>query len=1505
MNKIYHIKNTPNNDFIQQLKTLIKGGSGLTPFLGSGCSSASGIIMGQEFTDYLGYVVYRCIYKEVGEASEFRGRWDIAKQGWPDRPNQDQVLIARKWAVKIFRRICGDDIHITEDSEHRVQSYQASGATTPALLAKMLAAPAVPPFLRSPNLLDDGDDILSIRNSLGKGLIDQRFYLQSSDSPTSYSAICEKALRSMCDWRATLQFLASLRYSREFDLLSIEEPRQCVIDSFNVHITRNRKPNLTHMMIAQLSMSARIRVALTTNFDSLLEAAFTSFGRHLAVIPVGLNDNLPHPDLIHESDCVVKLHGDCHETRADFTLDKEPSPEDKRHFFHYVRGRFPAFDLPAGSVEEAFIPSQMLVIGYSGSDNRCNEMLKYVLDSDKEATLYWICHSQTDLERLNFRFREEDYGGGRIVATVSERPDLLLYDFYQKLNLTLPSAGLTYQFPDRVLPAKDPGKKSGHPSVEMLEGEALAKKLSQRGKDAINSERGNLVIVTGSSGVLKVIHEAFHILGSRGKQRIWLELEDFPTIPVVGAEIFTSLAERTGALPLSYMRPLPRDIWARKKSSLSDQSKDEVVREKRISAWLRFFRESCEDLGLSAHNWVIGFYGRNGPGGCCGWSENQYWDSQTYLEFHDLLNGLTLAGFSVLYAPYDVDRSKRDQERSKYVMDFMMQSDDSQNFKYEIPPDENFEQIGIIKENQNNKTKTPNGDFYHKHKLNCPESDAQRFETILESVWREILEPSLCKEPPKAELSDIEWRRQVTALYATTLYRQSRHFSAFLNDAVFRCPARFNLHHFDNDANRVSKVEKWLGVLTRAGFFFIKPGGFAWAYRDTRLAFRYIVSQVSQSANYTANEKNDRLPIENNYPVIRDVMGFRARANFHIGEWYARAHRVTHHPMPLMEALHHFYQAAIYSCNAEEGKGVDDPNLPIYRLRLFFQALTAIHHSLRSGIESLRYWSSNPAIQYLCDNFIPPNSTLGENKAVKLREVLQNLICGIHSNTTGATSLKDNWEGLSKSGGDLINRIVREIESIKSKLQDRDPIIDLDSYIARSDDSKSEITQFSLDKLHPELDSVSDVWMGDVFEPVNEIVNCAINRLTKSHDASREVKLCMGEELWKDIGDLELKYFADNPQALYDPRIGHKKVQHLVEWSFVFIRRAKRLSRARDCKMETDKYMESSKQCYLIASVLGSVAMDFCRLLPVELEAFTTQQQIKALALYGLAQGHLGRFEEAHRRLSDARALIRSMKTEDRHVSLGITELRRAEVFCLQACECGAILSSVKKEKEEKWILNFDIFQHFISEDLTVRLSSISSNNLKPTNLTEIDKERVKNILRRYDLNFDSSNNNVTSSDSATLPQALSTISKVQQARVGDAWRCVEEARREFVGRTHSERWWGRLYTLEMRVFGEAGAAILNCRKLSDSCKAEHFRMLPFRSRRDVAHYLKKVWKKCIGVAGDGKEDIYERCRATLLYRFALSIHECSAVHSISDREMEMAKVEVWRFVEKIDNEKK
>lgn len=1499
-----------NSDFVGKIQELVSAGYGLTPFLGSGCSSPSGILMGQQFTDYLGYTVHRCL--RDGD------RWDMAKHNWPDHPSEAAIAAARGEMAEKFRTLADGYGMVALLKDGRVIQYvpkkdlSVKSADTPGHLARLLNIPVVPPFLRGPGLPADDDAVHSIQEHLlGKKEMNERIILSRNKSETSPDSIWEKALRSLSDWRAALRFLSMLRAGSGISAgrIILGEPDPSVIDKFHDHITRGKEPNLTHQMIAQLSMSARIRVVLTTNFDKLVEKAYEDFGRSLSCIPVSLSGGSPHPDLVHATDRLVKLHGDRHETRADYSLDDPPGVQEKDFFFHYVRGEDPGFSgsCPPGP---RFIPSQLLVIGYSGSDRRCNDMIKYVLDADPRAVVYWICHSGGDVTSLDERFNEEDYRGdkdkgkeNRIISTQTERPDLLLYDIYQKLNLTLPSPGTTYHFPDRVIPARPPLKTSARRVSKAHKIETAdedAKKIAERLLGPKSGSKGVVVTLQGDSGALTIIHQTFAELGRLRCQRIWLELEDYPDAASVGAEIRTALGVRTGSLPLGHMRPLPAEICSSGGSRPGLFQRDRKV-------WGEFFRQSAGELGITPRMWTIGLYGRNGAGGCSGWdSDHKTWEKYQMLEA--LINGLSDAGFNILYAPYTAARKKRDKAR---VRELRKIGFDGGRLKVipsvDIPADETRLAASAALQ----------------HPCGYAQPPDRGFSAVLKRVRAHFLDPekslhrtgvlSFGGDP------DHEWREGVRALFSATLFRQSRHFSAFITEAIYNCPSRFNLTRHDNDERREKVVKDWLDHLTGDGVFYTKPGGFAWAYRDIRLGIRHLIDTLPEyrdSARRTLFQSRGFIPMGN----------FASKSHFFIGEWYAKAHRVTRHTVPLSEGLYHFYQAIrrLPSIGASHTAAAGSRKDSFYNYKeldararevlaekqkvLFFSSIIALLNLLRTGERSLRYWASVPlrnSMFAVHQREAVISEILKVHKKIFLAEIREKGGARKRQRKLYAQPGKDY--GIDYSAWTLIDDVERELKYVDQRFSSEFRIVDIPFQKNIGGDN---FCDYGFEKIHGVVSS-GPTPLGTLLGSVHligeggDIISGAggffqesgcIELLGMIHGA-REYALAApesrrGRKFTKDIRRQMRKIqagflFGDRTPgataAKAVPYIGTPReinlfIQALVEWAFVFIRRAKKVFRARAEPEEKGSgikppALETPAKDFLVASLLCNMALDLCRLLPPAYAEYTAKHQIKAQSIYGLALGNLGRFREAHRRLGEARVLCRSLGSsgplEDSTVLLGIAELRRAEVLCLEARECGAVLRWMRdpeaggnppgwdpdRVSEKARNISFArAFRRFVElHDFDTPASHAPG---------KLEQARAANVLARW-------------WKQGMDPQAAigkqNDLNRIIQAKIGDAWRCLEESRRCFYGRTHSPRWWGRQYALELRVFGEAGMAIRHAR--DNGGELECHRMLPFRNRRDVAAHLRKLWKDGLAVAGtDADGDKYYRIKITSIYLFALKL---------------------------------
>jgi hypothetical protein len=311
------------SQFVEQLTEEIRKGISLVPFIGSGLSAPSGILMGKEFAQYLTTTVFLCIEEKR----------DLHLEGWPKFPSDKEVGNATAWVTLSKRKLS--------------------------------------------NLDRKGEPL------------------------TAEDNILREALHSLKDWRSTLEFLARL-YFRE-QKLSLEDVDQSIIDNFNFHITRGRRPNFGHSMLCHLVGPAHIRTVLTTNFDTLIEDAFAKLNLKFEVISVGLKDALPSPDMVHSLNCIIKLHGSIKDTRADQSLNSIPTLDDKKRFCSYVRGGDQFRD------GARFRPGHLLVIGYSGTELRCVRMIKFLLSQDPEAKVYWVCFKKADQETLQKIFHDKVY----------------------------------------------------------------------------------------------------------------------------------------------------------------------------------------------------------------------------------------------------------------------------------------------------------------------------------------------------------------------------------------------------------------------------------------------------------------------------------------------------------------------------------------------------------------------------------------------------------------------------------------------------------------------------------------------------------------------------------------------------------------------------------------------------------------------------------------------------------------------------------------------------------------------------------------------------------------------------------------------------------------------------------------------------------------------------------------------------------------------------------------
>jgi hypothetical protein len=298
-------------------------------------------------------------------------------------------------------------------------------------------------------------------------------------------SIFEEALGAMAEWRASLAFLSRLvRENRGTGdlgrtIVSLDAPRQEIVDACLREVLKGRYPTLGHRMLAGLAGALRLDLVLTTNFDDLLESAFAAARNPLEVLDVPLGGNLPHWSAVSNVRSLIKLHGSRYSLRADYSLDAVPSETDKQRFLEYLlsgKSR-DVFAKDSGSKNLKF-QNHLLVMGFSANDRRIRSLLEHAwIHLDKEFRVFWVCYTEEDvtqfrefvadcLDRRILRAKEEAISKGETISkgNVAESESgwegawilrhadhgLLLLQAYQQIRRNLPPLGSPFPSVSRL-----------------------------------------------------------------------------------------------------------------------------------------------------------------------------------------------------------------------------------------------------------------------------------------------------------------------------------------------------------------------------------------------------------------------------------------------------------------------------------------------------------------------------------------------------------------------------------------------------------------------------------------------------------------------------------------------------------------------------------------------------------------------------------------------------------------------------------------------------------------------------------------------------------------------------------------------------------------------------------------------------------------------------------------------------------------------------------------------
>ncbi len=363
--------------------------------------------------------------------------------------------------------------------------------------------------------------------------------------------VFQEAIGAMAEWRTALLFLARITRVSDGDdpaslnLLALDAPRQEVIDAGIREIMKGREPNLGHRMLAALAVALRLDVILTTNFDELLERAFESARNPLTVFELHLNSTLPPWSALSTQRSLVKLHGNRHSLRADYTLDVLPSESDCRCFLEYLltaKGR--------AELSSQFNPKQrgplpfqnhLLMLGFSARERRTRSFVEYAWTHLRpDFKVFWLCHSSEDVEhvrRLTHNYhttakRGREWQGSYILRF--PHIGLLFLHVFQAVRRGIPTNGVIFPAVSRL--ALPPMPRSKLRNVAPKGTRATERPATQL-RDAIlnrlsvfnQSKTTRIVLVTSPPtvrGVTTVCSDVYQRLEDDRHLCLWIDMNE-------------------------------------------------------------------------------------------------------------------------------------------------------------------------------------------------------------------------------------------------------------------------------------------------------------------------------------------------------------------------------------------------------------------------------------------------------------------------------------------------------------------------------------------------------------------------------------------------------------------------------------------------------------------------------------------------------------------------------------------------------------------------------------------------------------------------------------------------------------------------------------------------------------------------------------------------------------------------------------------------------------------
>ncbi|MEM9079734.1 MAG: SIR2 family protein [Verrucomicrobiota bacterium] len=1392
-----------------------------------------------------------------------RNLWN---QNLPTRSKRDLLL---KWNHYV-ESVLDEDKETEQNKplkDYRIQESEFPESASQRL-TRQLRRPLVPAVLRGGLSWEEEEELEKMREA-------HDFVEQAEDpnlSKTSEEYVIEQALRALSHWTTTLEFLARTRVgyrhnthpSSSGKAVFLEEKDASIIDSFNLFITRGKNPNMIHNMVARLTRTLRVRTILTTNFDTLCEKAFRAQRELLHPMAVSIKGSLPAFATVRAQNSLVKLHGDISETRADPSINEPPSEEDKRRFHSYLHGPARPFDPPA----EGFTPNCLLVLGYSGNDARCIQMIKYALDYNNSGLkVFWVAHTRRDVEEAERRFSSY-IKDGHFVLTQTRRPDLLLWELYQRINLTLPGGGYNFEFthltPPRSLVKTNEKedaaiqlKKTEEKIWEMIKEKNIAQIVDKTGED----EKGWTLSIDHGSGLAGPLVNIYRRLDEERKKPLWFELEDYADPISLLREVIQGITLDAGKFE--------QGVYALSVVDFKDAGGKTAgsLLWKGLESQLRRFKERTR---IVPSDYYLFFYGRNGPGGCRG-MQMSYWNEAHYKQLQEVLKLLESLGFRCIYLPFGEERAARNKGKIKLVTKRAGNSlkDHDEQLGYQL-----WKAIGWGDRHQESTPlSVPKDSVLQQDKLGEEFEQARNFKPMLKSVLKtfalkkkDVSEGRLRSRKTRAKASRMLW------LYGWTLFRQSRHSSALLCDAVFPCPRRFqegidndllrdfvlfgiegeqerveewaektvkayeNIVHPDEDFN-LPERKGWMNWLGEKSVIYQKEGGYAWKYRDTRLAIQYLLENNPYFCYFQSGlpqeqeEENatDGEPISSQSEPRRfqSIWQIRGRIHYWIADWYLRAYHSTLHSQPLLESAYHAYHALCHasyyqpSFVVDGGLSGDEEETLLKRQKLAWRAICLLRRLAHAGQTSLLYWL--PGNDLWEEHINETSSSTGNIDA--WIDNLKNHLC-VNSKGFGVLTDLKAKDGIEKRIIDSIEGLRFELKKLRANLlaEGSSKAPRTSPNRVRLDSGNGSVDALQILKIkHDTATLCRENWLTfSEREPDEATTDMETSSLIdsfrvvpnrgKTQDGG--IKISLFSKLENFLADLERE---ESLPELAKDRVVDRKIREirkglasdwilylnadesklveiiwlLAETSYRVVRRAKMESLAvewaKDQVQPDEEVPDELQKRQTVVNVLWRASCGLCgigfhlsRSLSNVNYAADCRLRIQLLTLYAVSLGYLHRFKEVRRRFNEAHSLLVSaLRSTDRKEEAKI-QLRQAEVSVQCATtkyanlqRAARVFHDSKKKEEEE---------------------------------RQKAHERFKREERRF------------------------------FAHIDEAWNMIEAAEESLTGSSHSAFWWFRANLIKLSVYALLGR--LSLRENEIRLRAPLSRIRLHENTVDIHHTL-------------------------------------------------------------------